>query len=410
LGGHEKAGGGAGLARVAAVAATGLLLAACGGSSTSTRTSPHPATSSPASSSSASPVPTAALMVVFVRTKNSNPPQATVELIEAGGKVAAKADFSPPANPFIVGCVPITPPAVRIAAGAVFFADNTGAIHRLDPNGSSSTVASFAITQDQFLSFAVSPDGLKLAAIVFSTPPVVNRTPEFGVDPYAPSGQWTLDLESAIANGPTTKVLHKDFGHTFPSTGPTLIAGWDDNGLLATVNSSVCVQNAIPSVEYTGNPLIHLGSDGTHLDSIGGSACAAWDELPDGTVLCGGSDWNSFSVRTLGGSQLWSRGDGLMQEPRLSPNAAGVSVNGDKTQIFLRDKSTPTSVTAASSSIYLLGWFGNDEVLVLKGGQKLGLVPVASPSTFKDLGVSVSPACSGCLPVPVTLIGTLGNP
>jgi len=348
-------------------------------------------------------------MVVYVRKKNSNPPQATVELIDATGKVAAKADFLAPANPFIVGCVPITPPAVRVAAGAVFFADSTGVIHRLDPSGTSSPVATFAITQDQFLSFAVSPDGLKLAAIVFSTPPVVNRTPQFGTDPYAPSGHWTLDFESAIAGGPTTQVLHKDFGHIL-STGPTLIAGWDDNGLLATLNSYVCVQNAIPSVEYAGNPLIHLGSDGTHLDAIGGAGCQAWDELHDGTVLCGGSDWSSFSVRTQGGSQLWAVAGSLMQEPRLSPDGGGVSVNGDKAQIFLRGTSTPKSVTATGSTIYLLGWYGTENVLALKGGQKLGLVPVASPPTFKDLGVSVSPACSACLPVPVSLIGVLGNP
>ncbi len=49
-------------------------------------------------------------------------------------------------------------------------------------------------------------------------------------------------------------------------------------------------------------------------------------------------------------------------------------------------------------------------MLALKGGQKLGLVPVASPATFNDLGVSVSPACSACLPIPVSLIGILGNP
>ncbi len=99
-----------------------------------------------------------------------------------------------------------------------------------------------------------------------------------------------------------------------------------------------------------------------------------------------------------------------MQEPRLSPDGGGVTVNGDKTQIFSRSSPTPASVTAPGSTIYLLGWDGNDNVLALKGGQKLGLVPVASPATFKDLGVSVSPACSACLPIPVSLIGMLGNP
>src|SRR5712692_10015600 len=195
-----------------------VVLPACGSSSLASRSSPSPASPSSASAS-ASPTPTAALMVVYVRKKNSNPPQAAVELIDANGKVEASANFSAPANPFILGCVPITPPAVRVAAGAVFFADSKGVIHRLDPSGSSSPVANFAITQDQFLSFAVSPDGQKLVAIVFSTPPVVNRTPQFGVDPYAPSGHWTLDLESAITNGPRRMCCTKTSGTPFHPPG-----------------------------------------------------------------------------------------------------------------------------------------------------------------------------------------------
>jgi len=388
-----------------------LTLSACGSSSLANRTTPGTSPSATGSAPlGATPPPSGSLMVLVIRKTNANPPTSTIEIIDSRGHLNASTDFSAPGRPFMSGCVGLPPPSVRVAAGAVFFADSIGRIHRLEASGAVTQVASFPITSNQFLSFAVSPDGQKLIAILFGTPPVINPMPPFGVDPYVATGHWTLDLETAITGGATTKVLHRDFGHTYPSTGPTLIAGWDDAGPVATLNSYMCLQSSIPSVEYTNGSLIHLGSDGTHLDVIGGAGCQPWDELHDGTTICGGADWQSFTVRTRAGTQLWSGNVGrFVLEPRLSPNGDGVSVNGDAVQVYLRDSGQPASFARElAAKPYILGWVGSDYVLALKGGSLLGLVPVADMSNFIGLGLSLQTACADCDPTPVSLAGTLG--
>ncbi|HYR47275.1 MAG TPA: hypothetical protein VER07_00695 [Candidatus Polarisedimenticolia bacterium] len=336
-------------------------------------------------------------MVLQVRFPSSNPSQMLVELVDGSGHVAASAQFSPPAKPVVGGCVMVLPPPVRVAAGAVFYADSAGTVHRLDPNGTITQVASFPITSAQLLSFAVSPDGQKLMAILFGTP--------------GSTGHWTLDLESATAGGSTTNVLHKDFGQAPPTPGPTLMAGWDDAGPVATLNSTFCVQNSIPSSEYTGSSLIHLGADGTHLDTIGGAGCAAWDEQHDGTVICGGSDWSSFSVRTRTGAVEWSRSaGGFVLEPRLSPKTNGVTVNGDHEELFLQGSGTPATVTSKQGAVYILGWFGSNDLVVLQAGTHLGLVKATNVSSVKDLGLTVQTSCTQCVPNAAAIVGTLGNP
>ena len=385
-------------AGIAGAMAVAVLLSGCGSTPTASHESP---------TASLSPN---GLMVLLLRT-DQKPATAAIELVDTTGHLRARADFSPPAAPHVSGCVPVTPPVARIAAGAVFYADSKGVIHRLDADGTSKAVATFPITSDQFLSFAVSPDGQQLIAILFSTPPVKNPIPPFGTDPYIATGTWTLDLEMAPAGGATTTVLHSDYGHTYPATGPTIIAGWDDAGPIATLNTYMCVQNSVPSVEYIGSPLIHLGTDGTHLDTIGGSACHPWDELHDGTVLCGGGDWASFAVRSRLGADLWSGAvAGFISEPRLSPDGNGVVVNGDQVEILMRGEHSPASFgRAGGARLYtLLGWFGNDYVVALRDDQRLGLVPVTHPSNFVATGLTLPPACNGCFPNPVALVGTIG--
>lgn len=331
-------------------------------------------------------------------------------MVDGSGHVVASADFNAPVRPFIPGCASLTPPTVRVAAGAAFFADSTGAIRRLDTTGAVTPVATFPLNANQFLSFGVSPDGQKLMAILFSTPPLLSPIPQFPADPYVSTGHWTLDLETALTGGSTTTVLHKDFGHTFPSTGPTLIAGWDDTGPVATLNSTVCVQNIVASVEYTGMPLLHLGSDGSHLDTIGGAGCIPLDELHDGTILCQATTGFSYTVRAHTGGVLWNpTTTSFVQEGKLSPNGYGVVVNGDKVQVFYRGSSQVGSITGQSgASVFALGWFGNDQIVAVEGFH-IGLVPRTTPATFTDLGLPVLTGCNSCMvPVPVSLAGTIG--
>lgn len=405
----KRLSGAAALAMVVVLALSGCGSTSRPAASISGGSSPTPAASAPV----ASP-PSSGVLVVTQRPMNDDHDM-TIQLIDLDKRqVVLRRAVTIPGSPRLGACAAVVPPPVRVAAGAVYYADTGGVIRRVDRDGSVTQVATFALTSpQQLLSYAVSPDGQKLIAIIVSTPPLKNPVPPPPYDPFVAGGHWTLDLETAIPGGPATLVLHKDLG-VLGTAGPTLIAGWDDQGPTATLNSYVCVQNPVPSVEYAGTQLIHLGLDGSHLDVIGGPACAPWDELHDGTVLCGGKTWQTFDVRTSAGQVLWSRStSGGWTEPKLSPDGRSVSVNGQSGAIFTLDGPTVASfgrVGPNGPTVAMLGWADRSFALVAKldQGGRLGLVPAVNATNFIDLGVSVGEVCFDCLPVGLALVGTIG--
>src|SRR5205085_8449172 len=104
--------------------------------------------------------------------------QATVDIVDLQGHVVASADFAAPAPPPMVGCSAIAPPEVRVANGAAYFADANGVIHRLEPTGDLSTATTFRLSGGlQLLSYAVSPDGQHLMAIIVTSPQLKKPIP-----------------------------------------------------------------------------------------------------------------------------------------------------------------------------------------------------------------------------------------
>jgi hypothetical protein len=382
------------------VAVALLVGSACGGAQAPTAASSGARVTS--ASSSATAHGRSDLIAMTFREANSS---MTIRLMDVTGHVAASTQFTPPPPPTYSNCAPILQPPVRIAGGQVYFADSAGIVRRLSADGSVSQVASFKLTNaQQALSFAVSPDGKQLIAIILSTPPLHNPPPQQLGDPVFAPGTWSLDLETAPAGGQTVEVLHKDLGSTFPS--PTVVTGWDAFGPTATLGSAICTQNVVPSLRYTGT-LIHLGTDGTHLEQIGGSDCRAWDELTDGTVLCGASDWQSFSVRRRDGAILWSGGGGEMFDVMLSPDGSAVaSQNGI---IYLRDPVEAASYArTAGPSTMILGWAGPGRVVVLHNDDgHIGLAAQTQPAMFTDFGLTDPTTCPTCGRREVRAIGTV---
>ena len=317
---------------------------------------------------------------------------AYIVMLTANGQAIASTNFDAPATPPAQGCQSVTLPAVRVAAGAAYFADSAGAIHRLAPDDSITQVATFPISASSFLSFAVSPDGRKLIAIVITSPPSVG-------------GHYSLDLEEADAGAPTRKVLHKDLGAVL-LPGPTLIAGWDDGGPVATLNSNLCIQNDAPSTEYFGRPLIHLAADGTHLDEVGGSGCfLPVDELANGTVVCVGSDGSSFTIRNRGGGILWQAAlDGVPIDPHVSPDGGALVVEASDVELFRVGAQQAVSLTQTTNSPFIpLGWFGNDYlVVVYNAGTRLGLISMNNLNGVINIGKTVAPSAT------VTSVGSIG--
>lgn len=371
-----------------------LALAGCGGGQSHTSQSPKARAITP------SPSATNLLVIASLDAGSTM----TVRLVDLKGRVTAAAQFTPPPQPTLSNCADLLQPPLRIANGAVFYADSSGVVRRLTADGTVNDVTTFKLTsKQQALSFAVSPDGKQLIAIVLSTPPIHNPPPQTLGDPVFGPGTWSIDLENANAGGPATVALHRDLGSAFPK--PTVITGWDAFGPTATLNSEICTQNALPSFTYNGT-LIHLTLDGTHMEQIGGSSCQAWDQLVDGTVLCGANDWQSFSVRRRDGGLLWSRAASVLSDVKLAPDASGVA-SGDGT-IYLRDADQPASFARTGApTVRILGWADARDVVTLSNDGRLGLAAARNPLSVVDLGLTISSPCLTCVPYGVMLIGSL---
>ncbi len=369
------------------------VLSACGGK-----------TSNGASSTGHGGSPPAQQALMVIATPGSGSTM-VVRVVDNGGHVHARAEFTPPAQPTLGNCADLLQPPVRVAAGAVFFADGTGAVHRLGLDSKVSDVTTFPLTgKQQLLSYAVSPDGSRLMAIVISTPPLHVPPPQTLGDPMFGPGTWSLDLETASVGGPATTVLHRDLGSVFPA--PTVITGWDAFGPTATLNSVLCTQGALASWRYNGT-LIHLAQDGTHLDAVGGAGCQAADELTDGTVVCGATDWRSFSVRHADGTVVWSAGAGELSNVRLAPDGDGVS--SAEGTVYLRGAAHPASFArSAGFQGEILGWADARTLVVFDNG-RIGLAPATDPLVFKPLGLSVSGQSAQSVPYGVALVGTLAG-
>lgn len=368
------------------VAAVLILIAACSPSQNSQRPT-----------SSASHAPSGSLLVVAQADANRH---ATVSIVTGVGAAVASATFDLAPLPIIANAADLVQSPVRLAGGAVFFADAHGVVRRLDRDGRVTTVATFPLnSSQQELSFAVSPDGRQLMASILSTPPLVDPP----VDPlrgrlFVPGGTWTLELFTAAAGAAPTSTLRRDLGTQYPT--PTIVVGWDRAGPVATVNTNLASQDAPPSERFTGDALIHLSPDGGHLDRIGGAACRPLDELPDGTALCL-VGYHLLEVRTATGDLLWQQdlGESYPQSPWLSPD--GMRIASADT-IFTRagrpaSAARTTAPAGSPNAFWAQGWL--DAATVVAGsmgfsqnrlgpGGPLQLVDAANPSRIRPLGVS----------------------
>jgi hypothetical protein len=301
-------------------------------------------------------------------------------VVDLHGQVAAKTTFTPPATPQFANCQSVVQPAVRAAGGAAYFADSKGVIHRLDTGGKLTTVATFKLSsKQQFLSYAVSPDGSRLmASIVAATP----------------NGKWTMDLETASAGGATTTVRHVDLGSD-PSPGAMVITGWDTTGPVATTDADVCVAFEPPTPQFAGASLVHLSSSGQVLDRIGGPSCIPLDELPDGTALCAADRYacKDLTVRSAAGEEMWRTAVKCpVAEPHLAPDGQSVAAQGLLNVVYRRDSAgRPASFAREQQPdrLSILGWAGSGHVVVVRDDGELGLANPRNPLVFAGMGFNI---------------------
>lgn len=278
---------------------------------------------STAATAGAAPTPTAQslplVVVVEARGKGSHygvlpglgDAYDTVAIAGFDGFARARQSFTPRSVPALPGGgTPLLPPPAVTAGDAVYFADGAGEVRRLQPDGVVTQVADFALTAQQELWFAVSPDGKQIEASVLTVP--------------AAGGAWTADLELASAGGQPRKLRHDDLGTATPA--PTLVVGWDLGGPLATTGTKLSGGPADGGWQLHGSALVHLDAQGNPGPPLGGAGCKPWSSAPDGTVLCSGSP---PSVRDPAGNVLWTLPSGSYNlfGRALAPDAGHVATD-----------------------------------------------------------------------------------
>lgn len=310
-----------------------------------------------------SPVPARPAIVVL---KGDSWKFNELAIVDLSGKVQASSPVMLPSLPHdwtnAANLLGFKPP-VALAAGAAFWADAAGVIHRLDRDGKVTEVTRFPIGDQQQLTFAVSPDGRRLMASVLTVPPF-KQNPSYPWE-RDPGAKWTMQTLAANTGSAAREVARVDFTD-WPT--PTVVAGWDSDGPLATLNTSLAAQNPPVSVRYTGAPLIHLASDGSHRGTVGGADCFPLDSLPDGTTLCATKNGFSapYTVRSRDGQTLWRlnvAANTYPSNPVLSPDGKRV-VDLGQGQVLAQDGSVKTVSGWRQNAWQQVGWVDGQTVVL----------------------------------------------
>jgi hypothetical protein len=386
------------------LAAALLAAVACGQTVARPPTSPVAQLSSPASPSATasagsspstgpSPSPPApskppALLFAALEAKGTAPFQwNTVAIAGLDGYARAKTTFSPMPLPY-VGCAgAVIPISAEVAAGKVYFSDGQGVVRSLSTTGQLKQVATFPLTStQQMLSFAVSPDGSRLMAAVFTLPAKpASGDPCSGSSAMFAPGSFTLDVYSAQAGGSSQLLYHQVLAVNPQQTLPNTMAfiGWDQVGPVGTYPTEWATQGGGPH-HYSGLPVRIDSTTGKVLSEVASpmSNCQVWDMASSGDFLCTGS--GGPSIRRPDGSQIWavSPSNADFYLAYLSPDEQRIAGFGTTSVVVGRDGSDIT----LSGSFGPSGWL--DSATLIGGGYNLNLnyVSLGSPGTVVDIG------------------------
>lgn len=303
------------------------------------------------------------MLFAALEAKNTNNPIGwnTVAIAGLDGYAKAKATFTPMPFPY-VGCAgPVLPASAHVAAGKVYYADGTGVIWSLAPGGSPAQVTSFPLTSSQqMLSFAVSPDGARLLATIFTLPPKPAGASDpctSGAPPFG-SQHFSLDVYAASAGGASHLLYHQDLGvfGSPPQMQLLSFIGWDAVGPLATEPTGWASQGGGP-VHYFGTPVRVDSVTGMVVEPVDGS-CPPWDIAPTGDYVCVAS--GGLSVRRPNGTEIWGVAaaqnnsleyDLLSTDERRVADLQGV--------VYSRDQ----PATSIPSGFYYAGWLDSTTLI-----------------------------------------------
>jgi hypothetical protein len=353
--------------RLAAGALLGapLTLAGCGAAAPATlvvatpSAEPHPATS---------PTPRPELLVAVLERRGRARTPNLVAIVGLDGRARARASFTGRAVPHLGALTAVLQPEARVVGGAVYYADGRGVVRRLTPRGGDPpTVATFPVTSDQqAVAVAVSPDGRRLMATVLTLQP------------------WHVDVEVAPAGGPTVTVRSIDVAATDPGTAPRLLqlTGWDTSGPVGLADGLAAQAQDDAGGLWQGHPA-HLDVHGLAGPPLGGPACGASFEEPDGTLLCDDAEGSTATLRRPDGAEIHRFTD-TGSGPRLSPDGRRLaySLGGGRSAVQSWDGTTVPLAGGFTPS----GWLAGDLLIGNTGGDELAYVDLSAPGRAVDMG------------------------
>jgi hypothetical protein len=312
--------------------------------------------------------------------------------------------FTPPTRAAPRALAAVQAPAVT-AAGKAFYVDSTGTVSSLAPDGSPVQVASFPFQPGDDFSFAVSPDGTHVMAII---------------DAYTNARVTRYSVYLAASGGPAEllrgPVLSTSIARLFSWIAPGPVVITDAVDAFQGCEAGDC--------SPWGHAVLVDPATGTFGAAVGGSDCQMWD-ISGSAVLCSSGPVTfqaetppNLSVRSLDGSSSRSvataaRCGGCYYDARLSPDGdvaldqlTSASQNGMSLTVVFDPAGTPRVVTAGLSDFAPYLWFDAQTVIGVTSCGEVGCTefggPLATVSTSSPNLQSVSLGLSGT-PVGVLL-------
>ena len=289
----------------------------------------------------------------------------TITLVGMDGSVRASTSFTP-AAPANLGCIGAVPPAsAHVAAGKAFFADGSGAVRSLAPDGTVTLVTS----AQQMLSFAVSPDGTTVVAGIFAAP--VNA---FTCNGSTPSGNYTFNAYRANAGASPQLVYHQSWSQ--PPSAVMAFTGWDSIGPIGTYPTVYGSQGGGPG--STLGVLARIDPTTLKATPLGdASSCLVWDSNASGAFVCTGDAatgatatsarvQTTVSVRQPNGQESWRftvADENEASSPFLSPDGRHVVIAASAEFVFAKDGTHGMLASGFSAGGWLdsstvYGWTG----------------------------------------------------
>jgi len=377
-----------------------LVLAACGagpvtGHPAQSQTSLPTAATSPGTTPAPSSPHLGLLVVLEARRAGSTfggGPDAydahdVVAIAGTDGYAKAKQTFKARSVPFIGNAGVIMQPEARVAAGAVFYIDGTGAVRRLGVDGSVAQVTIIPFAQpQQEVSFAVSPDGKRVIASVL-TLPAKNPLAQTAADPPFVAGSHAfIELFAADAGGAARSLVRTDLGTLSNTTKILRVVGWDGGGPLVTLEQSLGTQQGSLGTWFEGMQLAHLDASGHPGPAFTPADCMPWQELDDASVLCSAGDFRNVTLINAAGKTVASFPGVSGPFLTLSPDQSWLAYHGGAqsrsgSRVKLPDRFFPEGWLDATT---IVGYQEPSGIGATVGN--MALVRLADPAHIDDLG------------------------